>query len=110
MAKFTKKKCRIELNTVINKKLDTLEDNSLSKIFQPKDSTQLEFYNIVNEAVLEEEKSLKNTNNKYSEKKLENVKVSNISVGGAGRGSFGVVFIWCSLFVLFVYIVLKIIN
>lgn len=109
MAKYAKRKCRIELNNLINGQLDALEDNILLEVFQPKSSAQLDFFNIVNEAVVEEEKASEYTNKKYSKSKVENVKVSNISVGGIGKKSLGVVFIWCSLFVLFVYIVFKII-
>lgn len=109
MAKYVKRKCRIKLNNLINERLDALEDNSSLEVFQPKSSKQLEFFNIVNEAISEEETTSKYTE-KYSKRKVENVKVSNISVGGIGKRSLGVVFIWCSLFVLFVYIVLKIIN
>ena len=55
MAKVNKKKARIKLNETLNSQLDAMEDDSVAEVFAPKNSAQLNFYDMVNEAIELEE-------------------------------------------------------
>ena len=55
MPKFKKRKCKIKLNEILNERLDSMEDNSSLEVFEPKSSMQMDFFNLINEAVEKEE-------------------------------------------------------
>lgn len=114
MAKLKRRKCRIKLNDILNERLDSLEDNSSLEVFEPKNSAQMEFLKLVDEA-LEEEDNLKYTEKTGQKKKKRrsrnkgNVRISQVTTEDIQRVPLSVVLILSSLFLLFVYIVWNII-
>ena len=75
MAKVNKKKTRIKLNDSLNSQLDAMEDNGVAEVFAPKNSAQLNFYDMVNEAMELEELE----NNKKVKRKKKVVVKDNVS-------------------------------
>ena len=110
MPKFKKRKCKIKLNEVLNERLDSMEDNSSLEVFEPKSSMQMDFFNLINEAVekeenLEEEKQ----NIKRKRQGKRNSQIKSVTTDEMQSKSLSVVLILCFLFLLFVFIVWKII-
>lgn len=94
MAKINKHKARIKLNETLNSQLDAMEDNSSLEVFMPKNSTQFEFYDMINDVIVQEE---------LSDKKGKKVKVSKAS--DTNSVSIFVVLGLLSLFLVFVYFI-----
>ena len=94
MAKINKKKTRIKLNETLNSQLDAMEDNSSLEVFMPKNSTQLEFYDLVNDAIAQEELSDKKEKKVRIKKAYDNNTVSIF-----------VILSLLSLFLVFIYFI-----
>ena len=101
MAKKNKQKTRLKLNETLNLQLDAMEDNSSLEVFMPKNSTQLDFYNIVNDAIDKEELN----NSKSKKVKVKNVSNMNnnsvpivVSVGILALCGCFVYFVWNMIF------------
>lgn len=114
MAGLRRRKCRIKLNDILNERLDSLEDNSSLEVFEPKNSAQMEFMELVNEALKEEdnlkyEKGIDQKKKKRQSRDKGNVRISQVTTEDIQRVPLSVVLILSSLFLLFVYIVWNII-
>ena len=96
MSKAKKRKSRIKLNETLNRQLDAMQDNSALEVFEPKSSSELNFYNLINEAMEQEDIQ----NNGYKKNKLKK--------GGKSVLEILLIMILCMLFVTFVYTILKI--
>lgn len=98
MAKKNKQKRRLKLNETLNSQLDAMEDNSSLEVFMPKNSTQLDFYNIVNDAIDKEELN----NSKSKKVKVKNVSNMNNNNSVSIVVSVGILAL-CGCFVYFVW-------
>lgn len=103
MSKAKKRKARIKLNETLNKQLDAMQDNSALEVFEPKGSSELNFYNLISEAMEEEE-----VQNKKSKNKVKNKVKNGVKKGGKSVLEILLILIFCMLFVTFVYTILKI--
>lgn len=95
MSKAKKRKVRIKLNETLNKQLDAMQDDSALEVFEPKGSSELNFYNLISEAMEQEEVQNKKSKNK-------------VKKGGKSVLEILLILIFCMLFVTFVYTILKI--
>lgn len=106
VAKINKKKSRIKLNETLNSQLDAMEDNSSLEVFAPKNSAQLEFYDMVNEAI-EKEELLAVENNKKN-KKNKKVKIDSVTQSSMESSSLLITLLLFALFGIFVFTVWQI--
>lgn len=51
-----KEKTRLKLNETLNRHLDSMEDEMAMEVFKPKEDEAMVFMNLVNDAMIEEEK------------------------------------------------------
>ena len=100
MAKINKKKSRIKLNETLNSQLDAMEDNSSLEVFAPKSSAQLDFYDMVNDAI-EKEELLAIENNK--KKKKKKTKVNNVTQSSMENSSLAITLLLFVFFGIFVF-------
>ena len=101
MSKAKKRKSRIKLNETLNRQLDEMEDNSALEVFEPKGSSQLEFFNLVNEAMEQED-----LQNNTSKKKNRAGRKNNETIGAGG---IFLILVLCLLFVGFLFVLSNII-
>ena len=104
VAKINKKKSRIKLNETLNSQLDAMEDNSSLEVFAPKNSAQLDFYDMVNEAI-EQEELLAVEDKKKKKKKT---KVNNVTQSSMENSSLVLTLLLLVLFGIFVFAIWQI--
>ena len=108
VAKINKKKTRIKLNETLNSQLDAMEDNSSLEVFAPKNSAQLEFYDMVNEAIEKEELLAVENNKKNKNKKNKKVKIDSVTQSSMESSSLLITLLLFALFGIFVFAVWQI--
>lgn len=97
MSKAKKRKARIKLNETLNRQLDAMQDDSALEVFEPKSSSELNFYSLINEAMEQEE--IQNNTGKLKKNKLKK--------GGKSVLEILLILLFCMMFVIFVYTILK---
>jgi hypothetical protein len=97
MSKAKKRKARIKLNETLNRQLDAMQDDSALEVFEPKSSSELNFYSLINEAMEQEE--IQNNTGKRNKNKLKK--------GGKSVLEILLILLFCMMFVIFVYTILK---
>jgi hypothetical protein len=97
MSKAKKRKARIKLNETLNRQLDAMQDDSALEVFEPKSSSELNFYSLINEAMEQEE--IQNNTGKCKKNKLKK--------GGKSVLEILLILLFCMMFVIFVYTILK---
>ena len=97
MSKAKKRKARIKLNETLNRQLDAMQDDSALEVFEPKSSSELNFYSLINEAMEQEE--IQNNTGKRKKNKLKK--------GGKSVLEILLILLFCMMFVIFVYTILK---
>lgn len=106
MSKMKKREPLIKMDQILQDKIDSmdyvdLEDRNAEEMYTPTKSKQLQFFDMVNEAI-EEEEELGKRKGKLKRKKRKNTRTKSVVIDDNGNNPIAIALVLCFLFVLFI--------